>query len=887
MSMHLERLIVSPGPLSVVLCLSLLAACKPERRAAEKIAGHNVAAHRESAELPLRQSLAEARIALAKQVWDAGAADHALLHAVSALEADPASTKARDLVAEIFSGHAWAMHEVRIHIGSKVDHLIYRRPDCLWVASSNEWNTVSKWNPETLTVEAVLFPLKGGAVRSMVLDPSGQWMVVERHGRALLCDARSLKPIRDIGVLPESTTPSSVIAFSSDGLLMAHPALDVTDAQKLVWHLRDAKSGEIIRSSEPFAESSRRPLAAFLDRKECKVMHSDGSLWVMPVSPLQPCRWEDAKEPLDLKYASYTPDGQSAHVWAEKSPHDAGQVMVMPSGAALEESAELLKEHPWSLQPSVWNGLYRGFSRAPRVDGDCMWVGYGNAAPIRCDARISAAHQSSNHVIVANERGHIDFYRTMALPLKHGGKHESRVVDASVLVSLQKIACALTGLGLDAKFGEFVNHDAEARFAAARACDFDLLSEVFPEVDFSGFREALDGMEFRQSNQNSVSILVSRLAEADPESAGDGAEIAELLASGDVPRIIASIESVDPGGAAAAKHLQFALASSDASLIDACLRYFSDMPAVLQRLAHSRIAWLQQRKADAIASWPEPFPEYESIRLAEDWKGWEQADFASAFHALRECVAKEIDSLKLPPEPSVEQLQALAARFEDQETMRAVGRTRYAKACIDAAFGFCKFKDHGQTALLLATRARNLGHAPEPCLRAEAMAYTALGDYRKAHDRWLLLITEFPVAAHESGDYAEAAYTAFESSDARQAMEILITGMHRFPRDADFALRAGWIALLTDHDERAYRFLLGGQQIGYRAEKVENATALLAIAAMQCGAKDDASAYYVKLVESDPAWKDAKTIEALDWPVELKSALESVRASTSLIAPTR
>jgi hypothetical protein len=58
--MHLERLIVSPGPLSVVLCLSLLAACKPERRAAEKSAGHNVAAHRESAELPLRQSLAEA-----------------------------------------------------------------------------------------------------------------------------------------------------------------------------------------------------------------------------------------------------------------------------------------------------------------------------------------------------------------------------------------------------------------------------------------------------------------------------------------------------------------------------------------------------------------------------------------------------------------------------------------------------------------------------------------------------------------------------------------------------------------------------------------------------------------------------------------------------------
>ena len=887
MSMHLERLIVSPGPLSVVLCLSLFAACKPERRAAETSAGQDGAAHLESAELPLRQSLAEARIALAKQERDAGAADHALLHAVSALEADPASAKAHDLVAEIFGGHAWAMHEMRIHIGSKVDHLIYCEPDCLWVASSNEWNTVSKWNPESLTVEAVLFPLKDGALRSMVVDPSGQWMVVERHGRALLCDARSLKPIRDIGVLPEAMTPSSVIVFSSDGLLMAHPALDVADARKLVWHLRDAKSGEIIRSSEPLAESSRRPLAAFLDRKECKVMHSDGSLWVMPVSPLHPCRWEDAKEPLDLKHARYAPDGQSVHVWAEKSPHDVGHVMVMPSGAALEESAELLKQQPWSLLPSVWNGLYRGFSRAPRVDDDCMWVGNGNAAPIRSEARISAVHQSSNHVMVANERGHIDFFRTIALPLKHGGKHESRVVDAPVLASLKNIACALTGLGLDAKFGEFVKHDAEARFAAARACDFDLLSDVFPEVDFSGFREVLDGMEFRQSNELSVSILESRLVEADAGSAGDGAEVADLFASGDVPRILSSIENVEPSGAAAAKHLQFALASSDASLIEACLRRFSDMPAVLHRLAQSRIAWLQQRKADAIASWPEPFPKYESIRLAEDWRGWEQADFSTAFQNMRECVTKEIESLKLPPDPSVGQLQALAARFEDQETLRAVGRTRYAKACIDAAFGFCKFKNHGQTALTLATRARNLGHPPEPCLRAEAMAYTALGDYRKAHDRWVMLITEFPIEAHESGDYAEAAYTAFESADARQAMEILITGMHRFPRDADFALRAGWIALLTDHDERAYRFLLGGQQIGYRADKVENATALLAIAAMQCGAKEDASAYYVSLVESDPAWRDAKTIQALDWPAELKSALESVRASTSLIPLTR
>jgi hypothetical protein len=837
MNMHLERMMVVPGLLIAAMCVSMFAGCKPEKREVEVEKGEvlDEAAIRESAELPLRQSLAEARLALAMSELDAGLTDHALLHAVSSLEAHAGSVKARAQVAAVLIERAWAMPEHRIHVGRKVDHLLFRDPDSLWVAASDEWNTISRWNSETLTVEAVLFPLKDGAVRGMVLDPSGQWMVVERQGRALLCDARSLEPVCDIGALSTSMTPSSAIAFSSDGLLLAHPALDEADPRKLVWHLRDAKSGEILRSEKVMDEAGRQPLLAQLDRKNCRVTHSDGSHWVMPVVPLEPCFWEDAKESTGPKHASLLPDPDP-----------------------------------------------------PRVKGDGMCLESAHVGPIRSEVRISAAQQSDKHMIVANEHGDIDFFRLVGFSSKtHEGATDVRVLDLAALASLKKIALALTGLELDSQSGEMVRHDAAQRIAATRECDFDLLAAVFPEVDFTKFREVLEALEFRRSDELSVAMLDSRLAEADPEAAGDGAEIADLFASGDMPKIVASIEVAGPNGAAAAKHLQFALASTDASLIEACLRHFSDMPPILQRIARSRMAWLQQRKVDAIASWPEPFPDYKSIRLAEDWHGWEQADFSQVFHAMRECVTKEIDSLKLPPEPSAEQLQELAERFEDQETMRAVGRTRYAKACIDAAFVFCKFKDHAQTALTLATRARNLGHPPEPCLRAEAMAYTALGDYHKAHDRWLLLITEFPVATHESGDYAEAAYTAFENSDARQAIEILVTGMHRFPNDADFALRAGWIALLTDHGERAYRFLLAGQQIGYRAEKIENATAMLAVAALQCGAKEDASAYYTNLVESDPAWKDAKAVEALDWPEELKSALESVRASTTLIAPTR
>ena len=97
--------------------------------------------------------------------------------------------------------------------------------------------------------------------------------------------------------------------------------------------------------------------------------------------------------------------------------------------------------------------------------------------------------------------------------------------------------------------------------------------------------------------------------------------------------------------------------------------------------------------------------------------------------------------------------------------------------------------------------------------------------------------------------------------------------MHRFPQDGNFALRAGWVALLTGDAERAYRFLREGKRIGFPPEKLENATALLAIAAERTGAIDDAAVYFEDLLRIDPAWADVRTLDTLDWPEELKATL--------------
>jgi hypothetical protein len=116
-------------------------------------------------------------------------------------------------------------------------------------------------------------------------------------------------------------------------------------------------------------------------------------------------------------------------------------------------------------------------------------------------------------------------------------------------------------------------------------------------------------------------------------------------------------------------------------------------------------------------------------------------------------------------------------------------------------------------------------------------------------------------------------------------MAILTTGLHRFPNDAHFALRAGWVALLTGNSERAYRFLLTGRQIGYPPGKLENATLLLAIAAYQTGAAEDAAVFYQDLIAADKAWENPATIDSLEWPEELKAPLRDLLAAHAPAAP--
>ena len=265
-----------------------------------------------AASLQGQPELAAARVELARTALGRVAVDEALALLVAALEADPASTDALELIHEILAKTQWRMPVATLDHGMTIDHITFGAPSSLWVALSGKANTVVRWNLETQAIESVLFPIDAPATRSLVFGPLQVAMIIERAGVTLLCDAESLKPIRKLAPLPELVSPSSVLAFSENGLLFAQPTPDPENAEALVWQLRDAATGEIISSTAPMPEDQPPALSAYLDPTRLRVLHADGSTLMMPVSPVEEVVIDPPGESIQLAHAQFVADGRSA-----------------------------------------------------------------------------------------------------------------------------------------------------------------------------------------------------------------------------------------------------------------------------------------------------------------------------------------------------------------------------------------------------------------------------------------------------------------------------------------------------------------------------------------------------------------------------------------------
>ncbi|MFT4175862.1 MAG: WD40 repeat domain-containing protein [Luteolibacter sp.] len=709
--------------------------------------------------------LSAARLDLAREKLARRDFKAALAHCDAALIADPANPEAADLRKKLLAEIAWPTPVTEIRFGHPIEHLAVSGSH-LFVSLSGDWNTLVRWNLEKQEIEAVFFPTRGDSTRSLTLSPDGRFLVLERGGVTLLCNAETLKPIRALPPLPETLTPSSVIAFSPNGLLFAHPVQASEKDPAIFWQIRDAATGELLRGS---TRASGTPLAATFDASQLRVLQTDGSHLLIPISPVLPQHGNGAStftsaQP-SLLAATYLPDGDLLAL-GDLGPHTPPQLIGTPP-------TDLLTRFPWTRPPSIWSGLLRR-SATPilNISENSLAFLSESIAEAQTTTPITAALRTSHQLVTGETNGTVTF--------------------------------------------------------------FDLSHEITTPAPTTIPAEKL-------------APLVRRL------------ELAEIS------------DSHTPS-----KQLLTALLGDQPDAIRTSLTTAEKLPPFLLQLAHSRIAWLENRKADALQPWTDEFSDLAGIREREDWLGWEQADFTPAAELVKSHVRQELDALKLPENATPEQRKQLTDHLTNPETLVTVGRRRLALACMDAALAFSPRMDENPATLRLAHLARALGAPPVPCLRAEAMALNAMGNYADSHPLWVSLITDFDLRDQKSSDYDEAAFATSQAGHHEQAIEILAVGVHRFPEDSDFILSAGWVALVAGNPERAFEFLLAGNRVGYAPEKRETACAITAVAAKLSGAEAAAEQYFQDLLHLNPAWAEAATIDSLDWPEDQKAVLRQL-----------
>lgn len=336
--------------------------------------------------------------------------------------------------------------------------------------------------------------------------------------------------------------------------------------------------------------------------------------------------------------------------------------------------------------------------------------------------------------------------------------------------------------------------------------------------------------------------------------------IKQVFGTGDREAILSVIDAATHGLPFATAFF-LALDSKDPEFISRAVEKATDLPPALRDLA----------KGDAPSN-----TDFDHLRRIEDWHGYESPDFSPLHNQFRKENVDILSSLTLPGNPDEDKISAFSILLTAPATLKALGKPAIAEKAITAARSLSEIPEHATTAIRLVEYAERLGSSTASCLRVRATALTTLADFESAHATWIDLITNQPQADHLSTDYTEAAHTAFETGNAQQAIEILNTGLFRFPNAPSSAIRSGWIALLTDHTEDALRYLNHATKLGLPPAEIENTTALIAIAHERLGDHKAAVSYLAQLKAISPKWTDAETLAKLPWPEPFKDSLNAI-----------
>ena len=771
-----------------------------------------------------------AEIALVTELADHVDADEAVARLAKRIAESPTQADAFLAPLRKAIGRArWVIAEKSLQTGFQIDQL-WADKSSIWVAIHRDgMHSAFRWDRSTNQTAAVLFPSKNAGVRSWHFSPNGKRVLIQRGQRLLLCDAQSLQPIREIPPVPEDQIADSLISFTLDSLLFAHAS---QSDGKLLWQIRDSTSGELIRSEALEVVGNNRFLAANITRDGLHLLQEEGNLSRIPLNPLEPFSPVESKIDGTVIRALPARCGNFlclVHQQAESIT----RMTLAPSKEALlvtvaeRESWERLI--PWSQKSSFWHAPLHHESLSKPLDSQSL----------------VAACLENTRLISADKDGTITLSKLLP-------------GDSSVY--------------------------RNEPYSIIPPSSIHVLKQHLERLSIENWEPLLHGHCEKSVSDPILDPVERRMQMA--MSGDDFPSIREAFSNGDEETIGKLIQSSAPSGPKAAACLAAVLGSPRSNWILQCLRDFPDIPPTLARIAKTRIAWLEGAQAEAISLWPGQFPDYQTIRETNDWKGWETEDFQVPFELVRQTIQEVLNEFKVAENASQERRDEVYARIVDPANLQNLGRARLIELTLKAAGEFTKHPAEAARSLELARQAKALGASTAPCLRVEALAFAAMGEHESARSRWVNLITYHPVSDHEPKDYTEAAYSAYENLDSEQAMAFLATGSHRFPNNADYALRAGWIALLIGHPESAWRFLLRGEQAGFSDEKQPYSLALFSIAAMQAGAPEEAAAYHAELMRLDPSWGESQTVETLMWPKELQEPLLHL-AANSPITPNR
>jgi hypothetical protein len=340
-------------------------------------------------------------------------------------------------------------------------------------------------------------------------------------------------------------------------------------------------------------------------------------------------------------------------------------------------------------------------------------------------------------------------------------------------------------------------------------------------------------------------------------------------------RIARVMKAVDGRGPAAVAAMNKALVAGDAEAIGAVLEQAKDLPVILRDYATARALWMQGKKAEAFAMWPEVIPEFQEIIASGDWGGWEEALPWKETNAFTDELSSELIKLNPPADATIEQLQALASYLLDPGTIATFGIKRVRSAMVLTGLSLAQDAGSVQLVTKLVDRARIAGASHLDCLRIEARSLMAAGEFTHAYARWITLI-DSDDAQIASSDYLEAARCVIEDMQDAAAIQLLMRGKQKYPGDSTYAFDAAWLLLTTSHPEEAGMMLEHGFTIPFTEEQKQVAIAMLVCAAEQTQKTDFADTKFKELFALAEDWGSEEMLKSLEWPEALKQSLLAV-----------